>query len=61
MAAYHMTAGVRRWTRRRQSNDLSNRLAAVRDYRAADVGTVADDLLGKDRLREMVALAVLLI
>jgi len=56
-----MTAGVRRWTRRRQSNDLSNRLAAVRDYRAADVGTVADDLLGKDRLREMVALALLLI
>jgi len=56
-----MTAGIRRWTRRRKSNHLSNRMAAVWSYRTADLGPVAHDLLGEDRFREMVALALLLI
>jgi len=44
-----MTAGIRRWTRRRKSNHLSNRMAAVWSYRTADLGPVAHDLLGEDR------------
>jgi hypothetical protein len=56
-----MTAGIRRWTRRRQSHHLSDRMAAVWRHRAKDVGTVAHDLLGEDRFREMVAVALLLI
>jgi hypothetical protein len=61
MASYDMTAGIRRWTRRRQSNHVSDRMAAVWNYRTPDLGSVPNDLLGEDRVREMVALAVLLI
>ena len=56
-----MTAGIRRWTRCRKSNHLSHRMAAVWSYRTADLGTIANDLLGENRFREMVAVAVLLI
>jgi hypothetical protein len=55
-----MTAGVRRWTRRRESNDLPIRLAAVRRYRSPHVGSVEAYLLGQDRFRKMVALALFL-
>jgi len=56
-----MTAGIRRWTRRRQSNHVSDRMATVWRHRSKDLGTVAHDLLGEDRFREMVAVALLLI
>jgi hypothetical protein len=56
-----MTAGIRRWTRRRQSNHVSDRMAAVWSDRTADLGSVSNDLLGENRLREMVAVALLLI
>lgn len=56
-----MTAGFRRWTRRRKPNDLSNRLATIRRHRSENLGSVENDLLGEDRFREMVALALLLI
>ncbi len=56
-----MTAGVRRWTRRRESNDLSHRLAAIRRHGPKNLGSVKNDLLGENRFREMVALALLLI
>ena len=56
-----MTAGIRRWTRRRQSNHVSHRMAAVWSDRTADLGSVSNDLLGQDRLRKVVALALLLI
>jgi len=55
-----MTAGIRRWTRRRESHDISHRLAAIRRDRAAHLGPIEDDLLGEDWLREVVALAVFL-
>ncbi len=55
-----MTARVRRWTRRRKPNDLSNRLAAIRRDRSTNLGPIKNGLLGKDRLREMVAVALLL-
>src|SRR5262245_54113569 len=56
-----MTAGIRRWTRCGKSNHISDRMAAIRCDRSENLGTVADDLLGESRFREMVALAVLLI
>ena len=56
-----MTARIRRWTRRRKPNDLSDRLAAVRRHRTENLGSIKNDLLGQSRLREMVALALLLI
>ena len=56
-----MTAGLRRWTRRRKPNDLSHRLAAVRRHRTAHLGPVEINLLGQSRLREVVALALFLI
>jgi hypothetical protein len=55
-----MTAGVRRWTRRGKPNRLSRRLAAIRDYRSENLGSVQIDLLGQDGLRKMVALAIFL-
>jgi hypothetical protein len=55
-----MTAGLRRGARRCQSHDLSNRLAAVREHRAAHLGALPVSLLGQDRVREVVALAVFL-
>lgn len=56
-----MTARIRRGTRRRKSNDLSDRLAAVRSHGTKNLGSIETDLLGEDRFREMVALALLLI
>ena len=56
-----MTARIRRWTRCRKSNDLSDRLAAVRRHRATNLGSIKNDLLGQGRFREVVALALLLI
>jgi len=56
-----MTARIRRWTRRRKPNDLSDRLAAVRRHRTENLGSIKNDLLGEDRLREMVAVALFLI
>jgi len=56
-----MTAGVRRWTRCGKSNHISDRMAAVWCDRSENLGTIADDLLGENRFREVVALAVLLI
>jgi hypothetical protein len=41
-----MTARIRRGTRRRKSNDLSDRLAAVRRHRTEDLGSIETDLLG---------------
>jgi hypothetical protein len=55
-----MTAGLRRRARRRQSHDVSHGLAAVWDHRAAHLGTVTVSLLGQDRIRKMVALALFL-
>jgi hypothetical protein len=55
-----MTAGIRRWTRRGKPNNLSNRLAAIRRHRSENLGSVEIDLLGQDRFRKMVALAVFL-
>ena len=60
MAAHHMTAGFRRWTRRSQPNDLSRRLAAIRDHRNENLGPSEIDSLGQARLRKMVALALFL-
>ena len=40
LAAYDMTARIRRWTRCRKSNDLSDRLAAVRRHRATNLGSI---------------------
>lgn len=56
-----MTARIRRWTRRRKPNDISNRLATVRRHRATNLGSIKNDLLGQGRFREVVALALLLI
>ena len=56
-----MTARIRRWTRRRKSNDISNRLATVRRHRATNLGSIKNDLLGQGWFRELVALALLLI
>ena len=56
-----MIAGVRRWTRRRESNHLSDRMATVWSHRTPNLGPVTHDLLGEARVREMVALALLLI
>jgi hypothetical protein len=55
-----MTAGIRRWTRRRKPNDLSLRLAAIRRHRSAHMGTIETHLLGEDRFRKVVAVALLL-
>ena len=55
-----MTARVRRRARRGKSNDLSDRLAAFRHYRSPNLGAIATDLLGEDRVRKVVALALLL-
>ncbi len=56
-----MTARVRRWTRRGKPNDLSDRLASFRRHRASHLGSFKAYLLGKSRLREMVALALFLV
>jgi hypothetical protein len=56
-----MTASLRRGPRRCQPNHLSHRLAAIRHYGAAHLGTVKAYLLGKNRFREVVALALFLI
>ena len=56
-----MTARIRRWTRRRKPNDISNRLATVRRHRATNLGSIKNDLLGQGRFREVVALALLLV
>ena len=45
-----MTARIRRWTRRRKPNDISNRLAAVRRHRTENLGSIKNDLLGQGRL-----------
>jgi len=45
-----MTARIRRWTRRRKPNDLSDRLAAVRRHRTENLGSIKNDLLGQGRL-----------
>ena len=55
-----MTACIRRWTRCRKPNDLSRRLAAIRRHRSKNLGPLEVDLLGKDRFREMVAMALFL-
>jgi hypothetical protein len=55
-----MTAGLRRGPRRCQQNHLSHRLAAIRRYGAAHLGAVKADLLGENRFREVVALALFL-
>jgi hypothetical protein len=56
-----MTARIRRWTRRRKPNDLFNRLATIRRHEPQNLGSVENDLLGEDRFRKMVAVALLLI
>jgi hypothetical protein len=55
-----MTAGLRRGPRRCQPNRLSHRLAAIRRDGTADLGTIKAYLLGKNRFREVVALALFL-
>jgi hypothetical protein len=55
-----MTAVIRRWTRCRKPNDLSDRLAAVWGYRSKNLGAVQIDLLVQDQFREVVALALFL-
>ena len=55
-----MTARIRRGTRRRKPNHLSDRLAAVWGHGTENLGSIETDLLGEDRFREMVALALLL-
>jgi len=55
-----MTIGLRRGPRRRDSNHLSHQLAAIRRHRAASLGTIKVHLLGQDRLREVVAVAIFL-
>jgi hypothetical protein len=56
-----MTAGLRRGPRRCQPNHLSYRLAAIRRDGAAHLGAVKAYLLGENRLREVVALALFLV
>ena len=56
-----MTASLRRGPRCCQPNRLSHRLAAIRRYGAAHLGTVEANLLGKNRFRKVVALALLLV
>ena len=56
-----MTACIRRGPRRRKSDDLSNRLAALWRNRSTNVRTVALDLLGQGRFREMVVVALFLV
>ncbi|HKY08860.1 MAG TPA: hypothetical protein VJQ55_11485 [Candidatus Binatia bacterium] len=41
-----MTAGIRRWTRRSQPDDLPKRVAAVRRYRSPHMGPIETNLLG---------------
>ncbi len=41
-----MTARIRRWTRRGKSNDLSNRLAAIRRNGPKNFGAIKANLLG---------------
>jgi hypothetical protein len=55
-----MTAGLRRRSRRCQSNGLSHGLAAIRGYGTTYLGTIKADLLGKSWFREMVAVALFL-
>ena len=55
-----MTPYVRRRARRRKPDGLPSGLATLRRDRREIVGTVAADLLGQDRFREVVALALLL-
>jgi hypothetical protein len=55
-----MTARLRRWTRRCESDHVSNVLAAFWRHRHADLGTFAAYLLGETRVRKVVAVALLL-
>ena len=58
--AHHMTALLRRGTRRRQSHDVPPGMAAFRRHRLTLLGSLPDDLLEQGNVREMVALALLL-
>ncbi|HEY7320051.1 MAG TPA: hypothetical protein VIE89_20970, partial [Candidatus Binatia bacterium] len=60
LAAHNMTARFRRGSRRRKPHSLSYRLAAIRGYRASHLGTLQVHLLGQDRVRKVVALALFL-
>jgi hypothetical protein len=55
-----MTARMWRGSRCSKSNDLSSRMAPFRGNRIPVLGSIADDLLGKARFREMVPVAPLL-
>lgn len=55
-----MTARVRRGARRGESNRISHRVAALWGNRSAHLGSIATHLLGKGRIRKMVALALFL-
>lgn len=55
-----MTARLRRRRRRREPNHLSQRLAAIRVRIVPELGAIAPDLLGEDRIRKVVAVAILL-
>jgi hypothetical protein len=55
-----MTACVRRRARRCKQNDLSHILAALWGHRNTDLGSLAAHLLGQDRIREVVVVALLL-
>ena len=55
-----MTARMRHWKRRGESNNLSNRLAAIRRNRPKNPGSIEVNLLGQGRFREMVAVALFL-
>ena len=55
-----MTSGIRRGPRRSQPDRLPPRVATVWLRGGALLGPVSTDLLGEDRVREMVALALLL-
>ena len=55
-----MTTRVRRRARRRKPNHVSHILAAIWGNRAPNLGAIASDLLGQNRLREVVPVALLL-
>ncbi len=56
-----MTASLRRWTRRRKPNHVSYRVAAIRRHGGANLGAVPLDILGENRIREMVVVALFLV
>jgi hypothetical protein len=55
-----MTARLRRRTRRRKSDDVSHVVASFWRHRNTDLGTLTAHLLGQTRVREVVAVALLL-